>query len=172
VRELIGDVKRRFPDLPLACGGEHVTAMPELSLFPAPADVLVLGEGEETFGEWLATLERNDRRWDRIPGLAFRRAGAVVQTPRRTRVRNVDAIAWPAWDLFRPDIYDKDDFSLGMRLGVSMPILGTRGCPYQCTFCTSPNMWTTRWYARNPRDVVDEIQTYHEQLGAVPRSTT
>jgi anaerobic magnesium-protoporphyrin IX monomethyl ester cyclase len=167
VRELVADTKRQFPDLPLVLGGEHVTAMPELSLSQSAADALVLGEGEETFVEWLAALERNDRRWDRILGLAFRRAGAFIQTPRRTRVRDVDAIAWPAWDLFRPDVYDENDFSLGMRLGLTMPILATRGCPYQCTFCTSPNMWTTRWYARDPRDVVDEMQRYHEQHGAV-----
>ena len=39
-----------------------------------------------------------------------------------------------------------------------MPILATRGCPYQCTFCSSPTMWTTRYIMRNPKDIVDEIE--------------
>ena len=47
-----------------------------------------------------------------------------------------------------------------------MPMLATRGCPYQCTICSNPEMWTTRWYARDPEKVLDEIGTYQEQYGA------
>ena len=39
-----------------------------------------------------------------------------------------------------------------------MPILATRGCPYQCTFCSSPTMWTTRYLMRDPKEIVDEIE--------------
>ena len=38
-------------------------------------------------------------------------------------------------------------------------MLASRGCPYQCTFCSSPSMWTTRWIAREPRLLVDEIES-------------
>lgn len=166
-RQLCRHIKRRFPGVPLIGGGEHFTAMPELSLAEAPLDVLVLGEGEETLVQLLSAIEQADRSWDRIPGLAFRHDCSLTQTPRRNRVTNVDGIAWPAWDLFDPWVYNDNDFCIGMRLGMSMPILATRGCPYQCTFCTSPNMWTTRWYARKPADVVDEIEAYHRRYGAV-----
>jgi radical SAM superfamily enzyme YgiQ (UPF0313 family) len=47
-----------------------------------------------------------------------------------------------------------------------MPMIATRGCPYQCTFCSNPEMWTTRWYARNPELVLDEMRTYQERYGA------
>ena len=47
----------------------------------------------------------------------------------------------------------------------SVPILATRGCPYQCTYCSAPNMWTPRWIAR-PKQVVDEIEYYVETFGA------
>ena len=40
----------------------------------------------------------------------------------------------------------------------NMPILATRGCPYQCTFCSSPSMWTTRYIMRDPKEIVDEIE--------------
>ncbi len=166
MRELLAAIKRARPDATLVCGGEHFTALPERSLTEAPIDVVVVGEGEETFVELLAALERGDRRLDRIAGIAFRRGDTVHKTPRRTRRRDVDAITPPAWDLFDPDTYNANDFSLGMRLGYSIPILATRGCPYQCTFCTSPNMWTQRWYARDPVAVADEIETWHRQYGA------
>ena len=41
-----------------------------------------------------------------------------------------------------------------------MPLLATRGCPYRCTFCSSPLMWTTRYDTREPAQVVDEIEGY------------
>ena len=41
-----------------------------------------------------------------------------------------------------------------------MPILASRGCPYQCTFCSSPLMWTTRWSARKPEAVLAEMKDY------------
>ncbi|MBM3465787.1 MAG: B12-binding domain-containing radical SAM protein [Armatimonadetes bacterium] len=44
-------------------------------------------------------------------------------------------------------------------------MIATRGCPYQCTFCSSPQMWTTRYVTRNPREVVDEIADYVARYG-------
>jgi radical SAM superfamily enzyme YgiQ (UPF0313 family) len=46
-----------------------------------------------------------------------------------------------------------------------MNVLGTRGCPYKCTFCSSPQMWTTKYVVREPEDVVDEIVGYVEHYG-------
>ncbi|MEL7207730.1 MAG: radical SAM protein, partial [Actinomycetota bacterium] len=46
-----------------------------------------------------------------------------------------------------------------------MQILGTRGCPYKCSFCSSPQMWTTKYVVREPDDVVDEIADYVDQYG-------
>ena len=47
---------------------------------------------------------------------------------------------------------------MGIGLGRNMPINATRGCPYQCTFCSSPTMWTPRYIMRDPGDVADEFE--------------
>ena len=41
-----------------------------------------------------------------------------------------------------------------------MPIMASRGCPYKCTFCSNPSMWTTKWKARSPQDVFKEMLFY------------
>jgi radical SAM superfamily enzyme YgiQ (UPF0313 family) len=46
-----------------------------------------------------------------------------------------------------------------------MPVLATRGCPYRCSFCSSPQMWTTRYVVREPEEVADEIAGYVERYG-------
>ena len=47
-----------------------------------------------------------------------------------------------------------------------MPMMASRGCPYQCTFCSNPSMWTTRWIPRDPDLLLDEMQFYQKKYGA------
>src|SRR5207244_110819 len=72
----------------------------------------------------------------------------------------LDAIPRPAWDLFPIERYIAGQFNHGVVRGRTMPILASRGCPYQCTFCSSPAMWTTKWSARRPDDVLAEMKDY------------
>src|SRR5262249_18634088 len=92
--------------------------------------------------------------------------GTVHKNPRRDRIRGLDEIPWPAWQLFDVKAYDDNKLVTGIHYGLTVPILATRGCPYQCTYCSSPNMWTTRWYARDAKDVASEIEHYHRVYGA------
>lgn len=166
VRELIHKVRAAFPDLPIVCGGEHFTAVPELSMEQAPIDYLVIGEGEDTAVGLFRALELGLDHTV-IPGIAYRNAeGEFQKNERRDRIKNVDEIPWPAWELFDIEAYSTNRLVSGIYYGKTVPILATRGCPYQCTYCSSPNMWTTRWYARSPKDVLDEIESYYNDLGA------
>jgi anaerobic magnesium-protoporphyrin IX monomethyl ester cyclase len=166
VRELIHKVKAAFPKVPIVCGGEHFTAVPELSMDQAPIDFLVLGEGEETAMALFRALELG-LDYSIIPGIAYRTADGKARTnARRDRIKNVDELPWPAWEYFDIEAYSSNRLVSGIYYGKTVPILATRGCPYQCTYCSSPNMWTTRWYAREPKDVLDEIEAYHKKYGA------
>jgi radical SAM superfamily enzyme YgiQ (UPF0313 family) len=118
-----------------------------------------MGEGEETIAALVAALQAGDDP-SALPGLACRVGGRVQINPRRGRIRHIDAIARPAWHLFDVDAYMAHNQPHGASRGRFMPMLATRGCPYECTFCTSPNMWTQRWVPREPSLVVDEIESY------------
>jgi radical SAM superfamily enzyme YgiQ (UPF0313 family) len=158
-------VRRRFPRALLVLGGEHGTAVPEHVLASSPFDVVVLGEGEETFVS-LLRARGEGRPLGGVPGLAFREAGGVVRTGLSPRRRDVDAIPLPDWDAFPIEAYIARHQMNGINLGRSMPILGTRGCPFRCTFCSSPGMWTQRWIARDPRRLADEMALYRRRYGA------
>jgi anaerobic magnesium-protoporphyrin IX monomethyl ester cyclase len=165
VRDLLSKLAEQAPGVPLVCGGEHPTAAPELSLRQAPGLVAcVLGEGEETAVQLFAALHEK-RALDGIPGIAYREGAQCVRTPPRTRIRAVEDIARPRWDLVPFETYLANGLSFGVHRGRTMPVVATRGCPYRCTFCSSPRMWTTRYYARAPADVVDEIERGVERYG-------
>lgn len=166
IRRLIAMVRRRFPGIPIVAGGEHITATPGFTLDSTPeVDVCVIGEGEETIVELATAVERGGSL-DGIPGLFVRSDGGNRSTGSRTRIRNLDDIPLPAWDLVPLDNYLDHGLGYGVNRGRSMPMIATRGCPYECTFCSNPEMWTTKWYARDPEQVLDEIAAYQERYGA------
>jgi radical SAM superfamily enzyme YgiQ (UPF0313 family) len=166
IRRLIQLVRRRFPGVPIVAGGEHITATGDFTLTSTPeVDVCVIGEGEETIVELAAAVDRR-ASFDAIPGLLLRGPDGNRSTGPRTRIRDLDDLPWPAWDLVPLENYLNNGLGYGVNRGRSMPMIATRGCPYQCTFCSNPEMWTTRWYARDPEHVLDEIQAYQDKYGA------
>jgi anaerobic magnesium-protoporphyrin IX monomethyl ester cyclase len=165
-RELIAAIRAARPDVLLVGGGEHFTGLAAHSMGEAPIDFIVMGEGEETIVELMEVLAAGRTDFEAIAGLAWRQDGRIRVNPRRARHRNVDDIAWPAWRFFDVKAYDDQELVNGIHKGLTIPILATRGCPYQCTYCSSPSMWTQRWLPRDPVDVADEIEHYVRTYGA------
>jgi len=168
---LIECIRNRFPCTPIIVGGEHITSMPGFCARTCAADYFVCGEGEETIVELLETLElsRLERaaKLETIAGLAYKEGNELRVNPRRKRNTKLDDIAWPAWDRFDLKTYHDHGFIGGMYSEkLTVPILATRGCPYQCTYCSSPNMWSPLWLPRDPIQVVDEIESYVKNWGA------
>lgn len=154
---MIIELGRRFPGMPVILGGEHPTAAFESILKTCPPAACVgLGEGDRTIVEYADHLD-GKRTLESVSSIAYRSGGTIRTTPARARVRDVDSLPWPAWDLWPMDKYLDAGLGYGVDHGRSMPILATRGCPYQCTFCSSPRMWTTRYAMRKPSMVLDEV---------------
>jgi len=166
VVKLIKLIKQAHPSIPVILGGEHVTSLPEFCLLTSEADYLVLGEGEEIVVELIGALKDN-RLISDIEGIAFRDGDHISLTKRRARAGAIDEIPLPAWDKFDLKTYHEQRFVGGMYSPhMTVPILATRGCPFQCTYCSAPNMWTPKWIPRNPQLVVDEIEHYVNHFGA------
>ncbi|NQU94935.1 MAG: B12-binding domain-containing radical SAM protein [Candidatus Omnitrophica bacterium] len=159
VRELVKAIKKRFPDIPLVMGGEHATGMWEAVLSSSPVDFCVLGEGEITFEELTDSIKKGDRLND-ISGIAYMDGQKPIANKPRPRIRNLDSIPPPAWDLIDVEKYIERGLFMGASKGRTMPIIATRGCPYRCRFCTARNMWGSVWVPRSVEKVVDEIEFY------------
>ena len=165
-KSIVQTIKKIYPNVLLVCGGEHITACPEFSMKDCPEiDVCVLGEGEETSIDLLKTIEQK-KSLSKVNGIVFRSAEGIVRNPNRSRINKLENIAWPAWDLFPLENYLSNSLGYGVNPGRSMPMLISRGCPYQCTFCSSPQMWTTKWQARNVDLVIEEMQFYIDKYKA------
>ena len=166
IRDLVNRIGDAFPGTLLVAGGEHFTCAADISFQQCPRlSICVLGEGEETMVHLARVVEAGGDVAS-VPGLMIRKDGGVHSTGVRARIRTIDDLPRPAWDLVKMENYLDNALSYGVNRGRSMPMLASRGCPYQCTFCSSPQMWTTRWLARDPHLVVDEIADYVARYGA------
>jgi anaerobic magnesium-protoporphyrin IX monomethyl ester cyclase len=160
-RGLLMEIRRRFPRALIVGGGEHITALPEFSLRDCPAlDVCVRGEGEHTFYELVESWAEK-RDFSAVNGIGYlNEAGEFVLNGTLPRIRELSAIPWPYW----PEGYLEQFWAAGKSYGVcterDMPMLISRGCPFQCTFCSSPQMWTTLYKLRDVDDVIAEIKHY------------
>ncbi len=163
---IIRSILKKFPHVKIFLGGEHVSACAEFILNEIPRiDACVIGEGEETVISLVEHLEKG-LALDSIDGLAYIDENTKVKfTPRRRRKLNLDDITRPSWKNVPIEKYLErlcGVNSLGKR---SITMVATRGCPFSCTFCTVPNMWESKWYARPVHDVIDEIKSYINDFG-------
>jgi radical SAM superfamily enzyme YgiQ (UPF0313 family) len=168
-RDLVRAIRKEFPTAFIIAGGEHATALPEFCLQESPLDAVVMGEGEKTAADALDAWQAHGRQGlASVAGLAWRdQAGVVHRNAAAARIQDLASIARPAWDLLPLEEYLHRGYGFGVDRGRSIPVLASRGCPYQCTFCSNPSMWTVRWKARPPEDLLDEIADLQNRYHAV-----
>ena len=165
VRNYINRIRGAFPHATIIVGGEHPTAMSEYTLRDCPAiDYLVRGEGELALMELVHRL-RSGKTAEGVNGVVYVKDDQFVESALAPRVADIRKMPWPAWHLIDVEPYFQPNFTMGISHGRNIAMLATRGCPYQCTFCSSPSMWTTRYVLRPVSDVIDEIVSHRETYG-------
>jgi radical SAM superfamily enzyme YgiQ (UPF0313 family) len=115
-------------------GGHGPSPEPEYFLKKTGADIVVIGEGEETVIELLEAV-KNRAPLANIKGIAFRNGGTVVINDRRPLIQNIDAIPFPAYDLFPMEYYRLLRMPHASNSDFIMPVLSGRGCTFTCNFC-------------------------------------
>jgi anaerobic magnesium-protoporphyrin IX monomethyl ester cyclase len=123
----------------------------------AGADAVLLGEGESTLAEVVATWRGDvSAPLGDIAGLVFRdSAGDLVITSARSSLRELDALPLPAWDLVDADAYRRAWRNAHGRMSWNM--VTSRGCPYGCNWCAKP-VFGRRYSQRSPASVAEELR--------------
>jgi len=159
--EILKAAKTALPNCLTMIGGPHVTVMDEQTFTEsANVDIVVRGEGEQTMLE-LAGLVSNGnlKNLSEVAGITFRKNGQVFRTPDRPFMQDIDALPHPAHKHFEVTRYK----ILGKTY---MPIITSRGCPFQCAFCLASKMCGRGFRARSPSKVVDELEWLRDTFGA------
>ncbi|PWH14890.1 MAG: hypothetical protein DDG58_12170 [Ardenticatenia bacterium] len=170
-------------DVPIVLGGPHPSVLPEESVSRPEVDIVVRGEGEETWVELSAVIERARRTaphltagqlldpqahlLDHVQGITYQTLdGAMHHNPARPPIADLDSLPWPAYHYFKMERYTNLQPAIDAVDGArSFSILTSRGCPYRCTYC-SQSIMPQKWRARTPENILLEWRHLVEDLGA------
>lgn len=137
-------------------GGPHPSMVGAEALAHPEIDIGVVGEGERTIVELLEAISAGGPL-DGIRGILYRSDGRILRTPPRELIENLDSLGFPhqgAPDLLKDyDLYPIEAFA---------NVFATRGCPHQCFFCGSREIWTRKVRFRSPEHVAAEIRRLQE----------
>lgn len=158
-------VKELYPNIKVALGGPHASAAAADVLKDINIDFVILGEGEVT----LLNLLKNIKHPEKVKGLAYKKNNKINFTKPAEFINDLDSLPFPAYHLLDMQNYfdaGAKGFSARRYVGSSEPwatIVTSRGCPFDCIFCSIHNTMGYKWRARSPKNVVDEIEYLYNQ---------
>ncbi len=141
-------------DILVIGGGAYTSSLRQEILTDKNVDLLVFDEGELTFCELLECLLEG-RQYNKVKGIAFRRAGEIYTTSPRELIEDLNVIPVPAFDFVDFDSYSRFNPHLDMG-GRFAPIVTSRGCPFKCVYCHALHGKSTRF--RSVDHVMEEIE--------------
>ncbi|WP_319405466.1 B12-binding domain-containing radical SAM protein [uncultured Desulfosarcina sp.] len=139
---------RAHAHAPIVLGGAGYSIFPQAVLDYTGADMGIQGEGEQSFSMLLERLERSASPAD-VPGLAIR--GKGLQAP-GIHVRDLDRFPLPGPDLFDSRFARDPDYFL--------PIQTRRGCPLNCSYCSTSTIEGRLIRRRSPATVIDALHRW------------
>ena len=149
-------VKKHNENAKVVMGGPHVTFLPERTFRECPyIDFIVRGEGEKTFKELIDALEKG-KDPSNIRGLSINMGSKVKNNPPQPLIKDLDAIPLPSYDLLPMNKYEVN----GTRFGT---VMTSRGCPFNCVFCSSSLQFGRIWRGHSDSRVIEELRYLREE---------
>jgi radical SAM superfamily enzyme YgiQ (UPF0313 family) len=154
-------LKKAFPTRRIVMGGPWATIEHRLIVKKGIADVVVRCEGEITMVKLADALD-NNVDLARVEGITYKNdAGELVITPDRPAIEDLDALPFPAWELF-PRSKKYRFLHRGMPF---FPIMTSRGCPFDCIHCTK-SVHGYKFRPRSVENVIAELRYLKERFNA------
>jgi len=171
-------VRARHPELPMVWGGWFPSVAPAMYFEAGLADAVVVGQGELTFSELVQALAAGEDL-ETVAGLALWRDGELFHTAPRPVARAGELPPIP-WQLFDFEPYRRRQLAAGAHVRHRMPrparwegthppvsfcLVSSYGCPTDCSFCCSPELYSRRWKATPGGDLAQEVLELRERFG-------
>ncbi|MFW6123617.1 MAG: B12-binding domain-containing radical SAM protein [Acidobacteriota bacterium] len=147
-------IAERIHDLgiPVIMGGPHVTFLSEEAL--EHADFVIRGEGEDALMKFMDAWE-GDGDYSSVPSLSYKKDGKSFHNPKGPMIEDLDEILFPDFG----STYTKNSRIKRQ----TIPVQTSRGCPFDCEFCSVTGMFGKKFRFRSTQNVIEELQRYNEK---------
>ncbi len=154
---LIRKIRETKSNVPIIMGGPHVTFLPEEALDNG-ADFVFRHEADDSFPRFLEWYSsgKDLQSLNRIPGISFKAGNSIYNTP-QSPIVDLDKLPTPDFDLIE-----------GFGKPSSIPLITSRGCPWECEFCSEVAMFGRRYRFRSEANVIEDIRYYDRRYGKLP----
>lgn len=147
---------KNYTDSLVVIGGPSATTVPEFALLHSKTDYIIKGEGEIPFSNFLRDYDIND-----LPEKG-------IYNDRHIMIENLDDLPYPAWDLVDLELYPT------YRGGQRIVLLTSRGCPYDCNFCSVKTIFGKEtkdgclpyWRRHSAEYVINKIKWLYDEFNA------
>ena len=150
-------IKKNFPKISLVYGGVHPSFFPKEPFKKGFADFVIIGEGEETFLELLKKIKSYDTNFN-IDGLAYKDDTHIKINKPRKLIENIDNLPLPDRTNLPIEKYNTSLHIPSLNKEKTIPIMTSRGCPFNCSYCAIPNIWMRKFRQRSPENIIKEIK--------------
>jgi anaerobic magnesium-protoporphyrin IX monomethyl ester cyclase len=153
---LVQFIKNQCPEVPIIIEGIYCSNNAEKALEIIPADVCILGEGEDIIGQIIKRIQEEDDL-STIPGVFYRENGKVTKGEPMKEIQDLNHLPLPARHLVENNEYGRFN-------GISLcrqkftTIMTSRGCPHHCRFCSSRYL-NGGYRKRSVENVLQEFQS-------------
>lgn len=161
VRNCLEQIKNENEDIIKIAGGPLASMYPEIVAGNPNIDFVIRNEGEITLHELLTKIEKDGNIKD-IQGISYKKGKKIIHNMQRPFIEDLDGLPLPARHLIDMSKYPRRELFFD---AYPVDALGTsRGCPFNCKFCSSDRYMFYRTYRfRSAKNIVDEIELLIEK---------
>ncbi|MFX1256952.1 MAG: B12-binding domain-containing radical SAM protein [Promethearchaeota archaeon] len=143
------------PNITIILGNYHTVCAEKILKKYNFIDFCVIDEGEYTILELLELIQENNTNYKDVKGIYYKKNGVIKSTAPRELEKNIDKFPIPDRKLLTKYVYKMSIGGLNISNKKSGTIIMSRGCPFQCRFC-SVNQRT--WRHRSIENVIRELE--------------
>ena len=152
------EIVERLPrNIPVIFGGPHVTLMPHLTMLKSNRiDFIIRSEAEFSLPALLFQL-KTKREYSCVDGLSYRFDGKITHNKNSELIEKLDGLPFIDRSFFANDLKTKN--------GLESALITSRGCCYDCIFCSEPILNKKRIRRRSPENVINEMKYLNSEFG-------
>jgi len=158
--------KRVDPKILTVAGGQHFTATAQESLQTLPEiDVIVRGEGEQTFAELVKNSAKKSA-FAGINGMSFRHRGKIIHNSPRPLIEDLESLPYPGYHLVKDIVHEYHFVAMSGHRDLPYQLVeGSRGCSHECSFCTQWRHWQGKWRVKSAKRIAAEMEFCYQRFG-------